>query len=70
MKNIERTKKEFEEALFALLDNKNYHDITINEICALANKTKMTFYHYYKNKDHLLAEASVNIINKEYNDEY
>lgn len=69
MKNTEKTKKEFEEALFALLDNKNYHDITINEICAFANKTKMTFYHYYKNKDHLLAEASVNIINKEYNDE-
>ena len=70
MKNIEKTKKEFEKALFKLLEKENYHNITINEICSLANKTKMTFYHYYKNKDHLLAEASVNIINKEYNDEY
>jgi len=70
MKNIDKTKKEFEKALFALLERENYHNITINEICSLANKTKMTFYHYYKNKDHLLAEASVNIINKEYNDEY
>ena len=70
MKKINKTTKEFEKALFQLLKDKNYHDITINEICALANKTKMTFYHYYKDKEDLLAVASVNLINAEYGEEY
>ena len=69
MKN-NRTKEEFEKALFTLLKKKNYHDITVNEICALTNKTKMTFYHYYKDKDNLLAIASINLINREYGSEY
>ena len=68
--NNNKTKKEFEKSLFILLENKNYHDITINEICALANKTKMTFYHYFKDKESLLATAFVNLINNEYNEEY
>lgn len=70
MKDITKTKRKFEKSLFKLLEKKNYHDITINEICALANKTKMTFYHYYKDKDTLLALASINLINNEYNEEY
>ena len=70
MKRIEKTKKEFEKALFKLLEKKNYHDITVNEICELAGKTKMTFYHYYKDKDALLALASINLVNEEYDEEY
>lgn len=70
MRDTNKTKTAFEKALFALLKSKNYCDITINEICALANKTKMTFYHYYKDKDNLLAEASINLVNTEYNEEY
>lgn len=69
MKN-NRTKEEFEKALFTLLKKKNYHDITINEICDLTHKTKMTFYHHYKDKDDLLAIASINLINREYGSEY
>ena len=69
MKN-NRAKKEFEKALFTLLKDKNYHDITVNEICALASKTKMTFYRNYKDKDDLLAVASINLINTEYDEEY
>ena len=65
-----RTKEEFEKALFKLLEEKNYHDITVNEICALAHKTKMTFYRNYKDKDALLAIASINLINTEYDIEY
>ena len=68
MRDIGKTKKEFEKSLFKLLSKKNYHDITVNEICSLANKTKMTFYHYYKDKDSLLAAASINLINEEYDD--
>lgn len=70
MRNPDKTKKEFEKALFELLGKKNYHDITVNEICALTNKTKMTFYHYFKDKSDLLAAASINLINEEYNEAY
>ena len=70
MRNPDKTKKEFEKSLLRLLLKKNYHDITVNEICSLANKTKMTFYHYYKDKDNLLALASINLINEEYNEAY
>ena len=70
MKDNSKTKTEFEKALFVLLEKKNYHDITVNEICALTNITKMTFYHYYKDKDHLLAESSISLINNEYLKEY
>lgn len=70
MRNPDKTKKEFEEALFELLGKKNYHDITVNEICALTNKTKMTFYHYFKDKTDLLASASINLINEEYSEAY
>ena len=70
MRNTDKTKKEFEKALLRLLSKKNYHDITVNEICSLANKTKMTFYHYYKDKADLLAAASINLINEEYSEAY
>jgi len=70
MRNPDKTKKEFEKALFELLGKKNYHDITVNEICALTNKTKMTFYHYFKDKTDLLAAASINLINEEYSEAY
>ena len=70
MRDTTKTTKEFEKALFKLLESKNYHDITVNEICAFANRTKMTFYHYYKDKDALLAIASINLINTEYDAEY
>ena len=70
MRNTDKTKKEFEKSLFKLLSKKNYHDITINEICSLANKTKMTFYHYYKDKADLLAAASIDLINEEYSEAY
>ena len=60
----------FEKTIFALLEKKNYHDITIDEICDVAKKAKMTFYRYYKDKEHLLAEASINLVNREYGEGY
>ena len=70
MRNTDKTKRGFEKALLRLLLKKNYHDITVNEICSLAGKTKMTFYHYFKDKSDLLAAASINLINEEYNEAY
>ena len=68
--SMNKTKFIFEKTLFALLEKKNYHDITINEICDVAKKAKMTFYRYYKDKEQLLAEASINLVNREYSEEY
>ena len=70
MRNTDKTKKEFEKALLGLLLKKNYHDITVDEICSSSGKTKMTFYHYYKDKADLLAAASINLINEEYSEAY
>lgn len=70
MRKTDKTKKEFEKALLRLLLKKNYHDISINEICSLAGKTKMTFYRYYKDKADLLATAFINLINEEYSEAY
>lgn len=70
MRKTDKTKREFEKALLRLLLKKNYHDITVNEICSLVGKTKMTFYHYFKDKTDLLAAASINLINEEYNEAY
>ena len=36
----------------------------------VAKKAKMTFYRYYKDKEQLLAEASINLVNREYDEEY
>lgn len=70
MRKTDKTKKEFEKALLKLLLKKNYHDISVNEICSLAGKTKMTFYRYYKDKADLLAVAFINLINEEYSEAY
>lgn len=70
MRNPDQTKTAFEKALLTLLVKKNYHDITVSEVCSLAQKTKMTFYHYYQDKADLLASASINLINEEYNEAY
>ena len=70
MRNTDKTKKGFEKALLGLLSKKKYHGITVDEICSSAGKTKMTFYHYYKDKADLLAAASINLINEEYNEAY
>ncbi len=35
MRDIDKTKAAFEKSLFKLLEKKNYHDITVNEICSL-----------------------------------
>ena len=68
--SMKKTQFIFEKTLFTLLEKKNYHDITINEICDVAKKAKMTFYRYYKDKEQLLAEASINLVNREYSEEY
>lgn len=44
------------EAVFALMDKKEYKDIRISDIVKKAGVSRMTFYHYYESKDDALAD--------------
>ncbi len=51
-----RTRKKLADALVALCEEKNYYDISIQELCARAGFYRSTFYRYYETKDQLLRE--------------
>lgn len=44
------------EAIFALMDKKEYKDIRISDIVKRAGVSRMTFYHYYESKEDALAD--------------
>ena len=44
------------EAIFALMDKKEYKDIRISDIVKRAGVSRMTFYHYYETKEDALAD--------------
>lgn len=46
--------REIEQALFSMLEKKNYTDITITEICVNLNMPRKTFYRYFDSKDDAL----------------
>ena len=52
------------DALFKLLETKDFTDITISEICKLANVNRTTFYAHYDNTYDLLEEARDNVMSK------
>ena len=51
-----RTRNQLKKALIGLCGEKNYYDITIDEICERAQTYRSTFYRYYDSKDKLLCE--------------
>ena len=51
MKDNNKTTKEFEKALFTLLKNKNYHDITVNEISSPDKSTVDTQLVFTKSEE-------------------
>jgi len=51
---ITRTQKDLRNGLLHMLKIKNYHDITISEICKFAGYNRGTFYNNFNNKDNLL----------------
>lgn len=55
-KRIQRTKRDFYNALFELLKQKKYEQITIKEIIDFAGYSRGTFYTHYRKKDDLLYE--------------
>lgn len=56
----EKTNRLMSLALIQLLDVKDYHTITVNEICFKAGINRSTFYLHYENVDSLFSETISN----------
>lgn len=44
------------EAVFSLMDKKSYEEIRVSDIVKRAGVSRMTFYHYYEQKEDALAD--------------
>lgn len=53
---VKRTKVMFEEALLELMDEKEYKEITVQEIARQSTLNRATFYLHYYDKDDLLQQ--------------
>lgn len=58
IKEENRTKKWIIEALFALLKQRDYRDITVDQIVNKAGLGRRTFYRYFKSKDEVIAHTT------------
>lgn len=56
-RRVRRTRRQLSEAMLSLLVERNYEDITIQEITERADVNRATFYHHFNHKDELLAAA-------------
>src|SRR3990172_810944 len=52
-RRVERTRKLLHEALMALIQEKGYEKITVQDILDKANLGRSTFYSHYRHKDEL-----------------
>lgn len=59
-----QTKKWIIDALFELLRNKEYHDITIARITDKAGLGRRTFYRYFKTKDEVIENVTQSLMNE------
>lgn len=64
MNNIKKSKEYITDALFQLLDKKNYNEITITDISEKAGVTRITFYRNFENKDDIVKQALNEIFDK------
>jgi AcrR family transcriptional regulator len=54
-RRTQRTRQTLSDALIALIQEKHYDAITVQDICDRANVGRSTFYAHYQDKDDLLA---------------
>jgi AcrR family transcriptional regulator len=54
-RRAQRTRQTLSQALIALIQEKRYEAITVQDICDRANVGRSTFYAHYQDKDDLLA---------------
>ena len=59
-RRVRRTRRQLCEAMLALLVERDYESITVQEITARADLNRATFYHHFNHKDELLAAALEN----------
>ena len=64
-----RTAQKMDDALIALLEQKDFEFITVKEICEKAGVNRSTFYLHYENVGDLLSEAT-EMINRRFRDGY
>jgi AcrR family transcriptional regulator len=63
-RRVDRTRKALREALFDLIREKSYDQITVEEITERANLGRTTFYLHYKDKEDLLLEDFIDLIDE------
>jgi AcrR family transcriptional regulator len=56
-RRVRRTRRQLCEAMLALIIERDYEEITIQEITQRADLNRATFYHHFTHKDELLAAA-------------
>ena len=59
-----RARKLLQEALFILLQKKDFEKITVKDIVEEAGLSRPTFYNHYETKEHFLHELVSNILDK------
>lgn len=59
-RRVRRTRRQLCEAMLALLVERDYESITVQEITERADLNRATFYHHFTHKDELLAAALEN----------
>jgi AcrR family transcriptional regulator len=63
-RRVDRTRKALREALIDLIREKSYDQITVEEITERANLGRTTFYLHYKDKEDLLLEDFIDLIDQ------
>jgi len=63
-RRVQRTRQSLRTALLELIREKNYDDISIEEITERANVGRATFYLHYKDKEDLLLEEFSEIVHE------
>jgi AcrR family transcriptional regulator len=63
-RRVDRTRHALKEALYELLKEKSYESVTVEEITERANLGRTTFYLHYKDKEDLLLEDFIELVDR------
>jgi AcrR family transcriptional regulator len=63
-RRVERTRAALKQALYELIEAKGYDQVTVEEITERANLGRATFYLHYRDKEDLLLEDLVNLVDQ------
>jgi AcrR family transcriptional regulator len=63
-RRVERTRTALKHALYELIDEKGYDQVTVEEITERANLGRATFYLHYRDKEDLLLEDVIDLVDQ------